>query len=211
VVSRARHADTYIVKAVETATSHAKKCSYFYWVEYFLGPRGFAFVDSWALSFLALSIAAFCIALFTTNETIQWLIVVGSAVRVFEYLNYLFWVILFARPNKGKTDLRSYKRSVLLLMFNYAETIFWFSTWYALLAAKDFVAAVQGPLWIALLRESVMSMVANWSGNVTLSSGVALAVVTFQGFVGLFMTVVVGARIIALLPRPSSADPDERK
>jgi len=94
-------------------------------------------------------------------------------------------------------------------MSNYLETIFWFATWYAILVSDRSLAVHQGPIFISLIRESMMLMVANWSGNFEIKSVAALSVVTIHEFVGLFMTVVVGARVIALLPKPTSADPEE--
>jgi hypothetical protein len=201
--------DTFIVGFTERLVGEARKLSVFFWVEKRFGPLSFAFVDGWTLFFLAASLASYCIALFTNHLFIQFGIIAVSIIRLFEYLCYLLWVILFAKPNKGTKDIRSYKRTMLLLMSNYLETIFWFATWLALLAANGSIQVDQGPLVFALIRESVMMMVANWSGNVVLKSSLGVAVITFQDAIGLFMTIVVVARVVALLPRPSSADPNE--
>lgn len=189
----------------------ARKISYFYWVEKRFGPLSFSFVDTWALGFLTASFISYCLALFASSIILQVVIVALSVIRVIEFLTYLLWVILFAKPNKGQKDLRSYRRTMLLLMSNYLETIFWFSTWLAVLASFGLVVVVQGPHSFALIRESVMLMVANWSGNVLIKSNIGIGVVAVQDLIGLFMTIVIGARVISLLPRPTSADPEENR
>jgi hypothetical protein len=209
MTTQKEHRDTFVVAAAEKALSQARKLSYFYWVEKLFKTKSFFFVDVWTLGFLALSFVIYCLVHFTESKMTQYTVLAFSGIRVFEYLVYLCWVLLFAKPNKGAADLRSYRRSLLLMMANYLETIFWFATWNAILVAHGLLKVTQGPPFIALIRESVMLMVANWSGNLEIKSEVALAVVTFQDFTGLFMTVVIGARIVSLLRRPSSGDPDE--
>jgi hypothetical protein len=203
--------DTFIVTIAEGLVRQAKKISFFYWVEKSLGPLSFAAVDAWTIAFLGASLVSFCLVLLIGHRVLQVGILLFSAIRVFEYLNYLLWVILFAKPNKGATDLRSYRRTMLLLMSNYLETIFWFATWLGVLATYDFIEVTQGPIVFSLMRESTMLMVANWSGNIMLKSGIAVGTVALQDLIGLFMTIVVGARVISLLPRPTSADPEENR
>ena len=69
-----------------------------------------------------------------------WLsIVVGivSAVRVFEYTTLHLQRLIFPQYENATEDVRSYKRLAVLLLMNYVETIFWFATWYALLASHE--------------------------------------------------------------------------
>jgi hypothetical protein len=54
-----------------------------------------------------------------------------------------------------------------------------------------------------------MLMVANWSGHFTLVTTGVWIVVAIQDFVGLLMTIFIGAYFISQLPRRTSADADE--
>ena len=164
----------------------------------------------WTLGFLILSVLCFVVALLIDGRCIQYVIVVLSAIRVFEYFVYLFWVVLFARPNKGLKDIRSYRRSLLLLMCNFVETVFWFATWYSVLAHKGLLTA-GSPWGLTLLRESLVLMVGNSTGGVVFVAAPSLFVATLQVAMGLFMTLVIVSRMISLLPRPTSADPDEQE
>jgi hypothetical protein len=203
-----RAKDTFIVTWAESGLTAIKKASVFYWLEKTLFPNSFFFVDVWVVSCLALSIASYGMSFLSTSTWFHVAILLVSIVRIFEYIPYLLFVLIFSRRHKGTHGLKSYRRLLILLMFNYVETIFWFATWYSILEIYGHLHA-GGPPPISLLRESIMLMVANWSGNFTNLSTVAWTVVTIHDFLGLLMTVVVGARFISLLPRPTSADPEE--
>jgi hypothetical protein len=109
-------------------------------------------------------------------------------------------VAIFTEPNKGST-IRDPRRTVILLLFNYAEMIFWFAACYSILAAKGLLEIDdEGPKVIVLLRESVMSMVANSSDAFEYKSDWAWFVVLVQNVLGLIMTIVIATRFISFLP-----------
>lgn len=201
--------DTFIVAAVDTGLTAIKKSRSFIGSKKRCFRRASFFVDVWVLSCLTLSIVSYLLSFLFAAKWLHVTILVLSIVRISEYVPYLLFILIFSRRQKGTTDLRSYRRLLLLLMCNYVETIFWFATWYSILTAHGYLRA-GGPLPVSILRESIMLMVANWSGNFTELSKLAWAVVTVHDFLGLLMTVVVGARFISLLPRPTSADPEEK-
>jgi hypothetical protein len=121
-------------------------------------------------------------------------VVIISAIRMWEYLIFILNVLLFRRNLGGSTqrgDLRSFRHSIILLGFNYFETIFWFATWYSILASHSLLEVKSQPGCISLLRESVVQMVANSTGNVMPDGTLALAALTINSVVGLFMTTVV--------------------
>jgi hypothetical protein len=199
--------DTFVVKCVEWLLTASQKLTPFYWAS--KRHNSFFFVDVWVLGWLACSIAAYTISFAPLGGIVKWAIFLLTAIRVFEYTTYLFGVVLFPRAKKGTADIRSARRLLILLASNYLETVFWFATIYSLLASELLLKVTGEPHSISILRESLMLMVANWSGNFTILSWQAWVVVTVQDFLGLTLTLIVVARIISILPKPSSADSDE--
>jgi hypothetical protein len=105
--------------------------------------------------------------------------------------------------------IRSARRSLLLLMVNYAELILLFSTCYAVLSNAGLIK-VEGPCALSLLRESMGLMLANSSGSMKLEAdSLPWALVTLQSAVGLYMTTLVAARLISLLPAAQTLDKEE--
>jgi hypothetical protein len=93
---------------------------------------------------------------------------------------------------------------------NYVEIVLWFATAYALLYRCEYLSVSFKPVAPVILRESVGLMVANSSGVFKNPEGwVIWITMTLHCVVGLFMTTIVAARLIALLPRLSTLDPDE--
>jgi hypothetical protein len=207
--------DTFVVPLVETILLFLRKISYFYWVECFLKWRlkgkyktfGFFFVDVWVIFFLFLSITCYALSFCIQEFYFQTFLIMFSTLRVFEYVVYLLWVLLFARKNKGQADVRSFQRLLILIIFNYIETIFWFATWYSILLDRGSLKLLspESPHPIVILRESITLMVVNWSGNFTKLSTSAWMVVTAQDVIGLLLTIGIVARVISLLPKLSSS------
>ena len=78
-----------------------------------------------------------------------------------------------------------------------------------MLASHSFLEVKSQPACISLLRESLVQMVANSTGNLVPNGTLALAVLTINSAVGLFMTTVMVSWFISLLPQPKSLDPHE--
>ena len=161
-------------------------------------PDNYFVVDAWVLSCLCFSVVGYLVSFVFNN---MWFLLI-PAVRIFDIVTYLLIVTL------GTTEIRSSRRLLILLMCNYLETIFWFAACYSIFAAHQLLQA-SGPPHIALLRESIMLMVANWSGSFTHLTRAAWVVVTIQDLLGLLMTIIIGARFISLLPRRASTDANE--
>jgi hypothetical protein len=125
--------------------------------------------------------------------------------RLLEWFPYVFRVTVFARARRGTADFYDVRRTLILLMCNYVEMTFWFATMYLILARNKSLTVENGPQGIIVLRESIMSMVANSSNSFTHLSGRAWLVLCFQNALGLFLTVVVAARLINSLPTPTSS------
>ena len=120
---------------------------------------------------------------------------------------------IFTERNKRTTDILDPRRTVIVLLFNYAEMIFWFVVCYSILQAKGQLelADGEGPKAIILLRESLMSMVAHSSDAFDDKSKLAWFVMLVQNVVGLIMTIVIATRFISFLPQAKSMLDAKRK
>src|SRR5262249_15066080 len=205
----AKMRDTFIVAALTNLLSLCSRISFFHWAEK-VAPKGHFFVDVWVLCWLAASFVCYVVSFWVQNFYLQWAVVAISIVRMFEYLVFNLNIMLLARKREEPANLRSYRRSVILLLCNYLETIFWFATWYSILANHSLLEASESrSLSISILRESIVLMVANSTGSVTAKSDIALAAFTVHSLVGLFLTTAMVSWFISLLPRPPSADASE--
>jgi len=191
------------------------------WLEKKFG-ESFWLVDVYVLSFFALSFVFYIVASATyilsfpagyatprcSFCAILWIVVPMLAYRVWDWAPYILRVSIFTEPRKGKTNIKDPKRTVILLILNYLEMIFWFAALYSTFDLNGWLHVKEGTRPLATLRESTMLMVANWSGNFSDLNRCAWFAVTFQSLFGLFMTIMIVARFIAFLP---PADPKQRK
>jgi hypothetical protein len=201
--------DTFIVDCVERVLKYFGRISFLYLFIERRRPATWREVDIWVLCWVAASIISFVCSFFIQSTVIQLAVVIISAIRMLEYLTFISNVLLFRSNLRGSTqrgDLKSFRRSIILLACNYVETIFWFATWYSILSQHSLLKVTLQPACISLLRESVVQMVANSTGNVSPDGTLALAVLTVNSVVGLFMTTVMISWFISLLPRPKSLD-----
>jgi len=126
--------------------------------------------------------------------------------RIIDIVTYQMRTILIPR-----IKLKGYRRSMILAGVNYLEIIFWFASIYLILGHIGLLT-VNGPKAISVLRESIGLMVSSDSNVLVIKQSDVFPwiALTLHSFVGLFMTTVVAARIIAILPRPSTSDSEER-
>jgi len=152
-----------------------------------------------------LSMVAYGLSFATKSAFIHIVILFVMVVRMWEFLPYIFKVTIFTKANKGQTDIYDARRTVILMLSNYLEMIFWFAICYAILASHNrlHIEPKSAPQFIVTFRESLMSMVANSGGGFTRMSRVTWALITFQNVFGLVMTILVAARIVSFLPPPT--------
>jgi hypothetical protein len=166
--------------------------------------ENFSFVDSWVIGCLFLSIILYGVSFTTKSAFIHIAILFLMVVRLWEFLPYILKVTIFTKANKGQTDIYDARRTVILMLSNYLEMIFWFATWYSILASHNRLHIVGAPHFIVVFRESVMSMVANSGGGFTQMARSAWIMITIENILGLVMTILVAARIVSFLPPPST-------
>jgi hypothetical protein len=166
--------------------------------------ESFSFVDAWVIGCLVLSIILYGVSFATKSAFIHSVILFVMVVRMWELLPYIFKVTIFTKANKGQADIYDARRTVILMLSNYLEMIFWFAAWYSILASHNRLHIAGAPHFVVVFRESVMSMVANSGGGFTRMARSAWIVITFQNVFGLVMTILVAARIVSFLPPPST-------
>jgi hypothetical protein len=201
--------DSFVVDITDGLLRALRKISYFHWVCK-LVPETFFFVDIWALAWLTASVFVFAISFCTDNAIFVGVLLVLATlttVRVFECVIYLTSVMIFPRANKGQYDILSPRRSIILLICNYLEIIFWFAFWYSMLRRTGRLVVDAPFVPIAILRESLTLMVANWTGAFTNMTRLTWVVITLQDFIGLFMTITIVTKFMSQLPQPTYAEP----
>jgi len=166
--------------------------------------QSFPFVDSWVIGCLVLSIILYGVSFTTKSVFIEIVILSVMVVRMWEFVPCILNVTMFTKANKGQTDIYDARRTVILMLFNYLEMIFWFATCYSILASHNRLHIAGAPHFIVVFRESLMSMVANSGGGFTRMARSAWVVITIQNVFGLVMTILVAARIVSFLPPPST-------
>jgi hypothetical protein len=204
--------DTFVVLLTLRVLAVLNRLTFYHWVAK-ITPISWLFVDVWVIGWTLAAVAAYFVAVFDLSQTCQILLIAVGAIRVLEITAFHLGELLGASSDNGNPrSLRSYRRTLVLLILNYMEIIFWFATLYLFLHNLGWLNARFAPAWSAL-RESVGLMVANSSGLLVdlQLSVVPLGAGTFQSMVGLFVTTVVAARLISLLPALGTRAPEERK
>ena len=142
--------------------------------------------------------------------------IVGS-LRIIEIVIYLINVMLLyewraKRLGKGPPfALLSYRRSVILILHNYVEILFWFSMFYIIHAARFHTTGLSLYTVSGAIYHSMLTMTTLGYGDIYPNTGEwpAAIIATAQTLVGVFLAVVVIARIIALIPKPLTIDEDD--
>jgi hypothetical protein len=173
--------------------------------------KSYGFVDAWVLGNLV--IAALCVLLSPPGviSLWEWIALIYGAVRVFETVVYQVNVLLFDEYRAKKLGkpyaVRGYRRLVVLAVQTYVEILLWFS-----LAFRNFHGLFQSP---SIQLDSIggslyYSLVAIAGyGDITPIKSPGEWLVLCQMAVGLFMTIIVLARFVALLRSPATLDETE--
>jgi hypothetical protein len=169
-------------------------------------------VEAWVAGNLLLALGGATAAACAPDSIVVRVLVIYGLLRVFEITVYQINVLLFdqlrARRGGQRYALEGYARIVLLLLQNYLEVIFWFAAAYGVLVP------VLGPVTRSLpvlLHESFATFTGFGTSHLEPRSGVALACVWAESAGGLFMSIIVLARFIGMLPKPESRTPGESR
>lgn len=135
--------------------------------------------------------------------------------RIAEITIYQINVLLFdeyrAKRKGASYTVRGFRRMVILLVHNYFEVVCWFGVIYVwLYRSGRLVLLNPSPTFLEMLRESMLLMISFNAYRYQPSDDLAVAAFSLQALVGLFMTLMVFARFLALLPSPKSMDEFDR-
>ncbi|HHW41381.1 MAG TPA: hypothetical protein GXX19_09595 [Syntrophomonadaceae bacterium] len=172
----------------------------------------YLFVDAWVLGHLLASLLAVIYVRFSDANAFWYFILFYSYLRVFEIIVYQVNVLLFDEHRASLRGhdyyLRSYRRTVLLLLHNYCEIVFWFAASYLVLAGQFSFGKFHGSL-IGVVYSSFAVMTNMGSGEISAKTLAGLYVLWAQSLIGLFMTLISLARFISILPAPRSLEEKE--
>jgi hypothetical protein len=180
-------------------------------------PRGHfdVIVDRYALLF---AMAALIIYPFTVywkpfseraNFMLAVVVVCLSALRLLDLISFHLNQLIARRGRPGGVHtVASYERSLVLALSNYLEVTLWFSAWYAMAHRGGYLDITSSPLVLSIFRESLAMMLVNTTGFFTPKPSWPLWIaMCLQSVVGLFLTIVVLARTLSLLPMPKEDQP----
>lgn len=174
----------------------------------------YTFVDAWVLGNLIAAIM-FTLVGYYFGDSVSWLmyLIVGYAIlRVYEIIIYQLNMLLFdpyRTLKKGKTyKINSPTRTVILLLHNYLEVMFWYAAIIIALQQLNGITLVAS--YIEYIQSCVLciatfngELVQNTVGEIYpgLSNVVFLQVIT-----GVIMTLISLARFIGILPAVESIE-----
>ncbi len=166
----------------------------------------YVFVESWVVLNVLI---AFISVMYIHNETgdkfqlIKLILVIYGILRVFEISVTQVNILLFS--NSGG-EVRSYKRTIILLFHNYVEIILWFSLSY--LYFSNQFNEMDKKSFIEVIYISFVTM-ASFQSTLKPNTGLGYYLISFQTITGLILTLISLARFIPLLTNPKSMDKNE--
>lgn len=172
---------------------------------YFSNWWGEGSVEVWAIAMLAFALTALIagpVSVFVM-PLIAW--------RIFEFIVYHAKLLLVDPHMTDDYKLHSYRRALILAGLNYVEMLFWFAAVY--LNFADNFSMKEGSLTpntaVRALYYSVITMTTLGYGDITpIAEPVQLIAIT-QTLVGVMLVLFILTRLINLLPKPGTRDPDE--
>ena len=182
-----------------------------------LGPS-YAAVELWVLGHLVLSVI-FLLGLqhplLRVSHFWHTAMCAYAGIRVFEIVAINALVLLDIQSSRREPEkpaaLGGYRRLLLLVAHNYAEVALWFAFVYAEFPGHFSTTACNVRETVCAIYFSVITMATVGYGDITPMDGVGRALVVAQISVGIFLTVVILARVIANLPQLPSLDPNEKR
>ena len=199
-----KYEDGFILPFWEKIFKSLSKISTFYLIMLMKKNITHRFVEKWVLFNLLLSIASSILIYSTGNKFLSVLFCVYGALRVFEVLIYQINVLLFDpyRANKKgrRYSIKSPTRMVILLLHNYFELVFWYSTFYLGMLVIFNIEIIGS--WGTYLKISMLCFMtfdaSIVEGNALLRSLSNIAFI--EVISGLIMTIISLARFIGILP-----------
>lgn len=173
-------------------------------------------MDLWVLGNLALSVVLLVGLQYPLVRVAHlWHIAMCAyaGLRVIEVVAVNALVLLDIQSSrKGPSKppaLGGHRRLLLLVAHNYVEVTLWFAFVYAAFSAHFSTSACNVSKPACATYFSAITMATVGYGDVAPTDDLGRALVVAQVAVGVFLTVVILARVVGNLPQRPSLDPDE--
>lgn len=209
-----RSSDILIIKVWEVVFRTLSRLSIFDLIMRYVIPKlnwdkskTYRFVDIWVMGHTLLSIIAVLVTRYIDFDTIKYILFYYGLTRVFEIFVYQMKINLIDSFDEN-ANVRSYRRTVICLIHNFIEIIFWFTFSYLFLMNWFDVAERNGSL-IQAFYMSFVTMTTFGPPNFNINNSPAMGVIIIQSIIGLLMTLVSFARFLSMLPRPKTLDQKE--
>lgn len=172
--------------------------------------RMYEFVEYWVIGNLLCSMCASLCVYYVPCMWLSFLVSAYGILRIFEIVVYQTNVMLFdpyrAMKAGRKYAIKSPTRLVLLLMHNYVEIVFWFTTATICCLNIDHVLEHSWAYYLQMNFLCITTFDASEMLHSLQGENPFLMVVFFESVVGFLMTVISLARFIGLLPNVKSID-----
>jgi hypothetical protein len=163
-------------------------------------------VDAYLLANLVLSLIFLALSSPIGVSWFEWIFIGYGAIRVLEIMVYHVNTIVLER---NPLVVRSYRRIVVLALQGYVEVLFWFALFYRngseWFRESRIISTFDGFLYM-----SIVTMATIGYGDITpITRGGRLIVIAQIGC-AVFLTLVILARLVTLIPTPKTLDPNEK-
>lgn len=200
--------DSFIIDFWCCIFGFLKKISIFQLVRWISKKKGARFVESWVLGNLIAAILSTVLVYYlgTSKRIVLYFILIYGALRVFEIIIYQLNVLLFDQYRNMKKnidyELKSVLRTVLLLIQNYIEVIFWYAS--IMLALLHIGGNILDVSWLEYIRSNILCVVVFDQSSVLdlvgdKYSGIA-NIIFLEIISGVIMTLLSLARFIGIMP-----------
>lgn len=170
--------------------------------------------ELWVLSNLLVAILLVTLLPNSLSSLLRWAVITYAGIRMLEIVSFQAYTQLYGGYRKKTPrlhyELLSYRRSIFLAVLLYLEILIWFAVLYRLNAAAFATDGMALSQPLKALYYSTVTMTTLGYGDVHAQRQVGFCLVTTQALIGVFMTVLIFARIVTYLPRPNTADTVER-
>lgn len=170
----------------------------------------YRFVEYWVLGNLLCSVCSSLVVYYSSCSWLAILLSLYGIFRIFEIVVYQINVMLFdpyrALKEKRKYVIKSPTRLVLLLMHNYVEIVFWFTTTVISFLSIDDMLKNSWTYYLQMNFICITTFDTSEMLHSIKQENIFLLFAFLESVVGFLMTVISLARFIGLLPSVKSID-----
>lgn len=177
------------------------------WNEHRPFTSGFLFPELWVLFNILLAITGCILVSRTSCKVLSICFILYAFLRTFELFVYQINVLLFDPIKSGfsKYRIKSATRTVLLLICNMFEYVFWFAIVYIYMYKIH--SQNTNSLEILLESSSTLTNIASPNDFADFQNNFSITFIAYiESAIGIFMNIVCLARFISLLPPVQTID-----